>query len=182
MKKILIVSASLLLLIYIVQKFELLDANAENTDDTTISKRSDESKKKVMGIGGIFFKSKDPQLMKDWYEKHLGMKMNEYGAMFEFRSTDQPEEKGYLQWSPFSEKTKYFQPSEKEFMINYRVGDLALLIEELKTNGVEFTDTMETYSYGKFVHIMDPEGNKIELWEPIYDPAFSGEEEDTTNN
>lgn len=181
MKKILIVSASILLLIYIVQKFELLDANAENADDTTISKRSDELKKKVMGIGGIFFKTKNPQLMKDWYKKHLGMKMNEYGAMFEFRSTDEPDKRGYLQWSPFSEKTKYFQPSEKEFMINYRVADLEALLEELRGQGVEIVDTMETYEYGKFIHIMDPEGNKIELWEPV-DSVFTKLYEGTTTH
>ncbi len=181
MKKILIVSASLLFLIYIVNKFELIEAYAENTDDTTISKRGDELKKKVIGIGGIFFKAKDPQKIKVWYEKHLGMKMNEYGAMFEFRSTDEPDKKGYLQWSPFKEDTKYFQPSEKEFMVNYRVADLESLLDELKAEGVEIVDTIETYEYGKFVHIMDPEGNKIELWEPV-DSVFTKLYQGTTTH
>ncbi|MCH7691478.1 MAG: VOC family protein [candidate division Zixibacteria bacterium] len=181
MKKILIVSASLLLLIFLVQKFELLDAKAENTNDTSISKRSDPLKKKVIGIGGIFFKSKDPQKIKDWYEQHLGMKMNEYGAMFAFRSTDEPDKKGYLQWGPFSEDTKYFQPSEKEFMINYRVADLESLLEELRAGGVEIVDTIETYEYGKFLHIMDPEGNKIELWEPV-DSVFTKLYQGTTTH
>lgn len=181
MKKILIISASLLLVIYIVQKFELLDANAENADDTTISKSSDESEKKAIGIGGIFFKSKNPQLMKDWYEKNLGMKMNEYGAVFEFLSTDDPEKKGYLQWSLFKEDTKYFQPSEKDFMINYRVADLESLLEELRKDGVQIVDTIETYEYGKFLHIMDPEGNKIQLWEPV-DDVFTKEYEGTTTH
>ena len=114
MKKILIVSASLLFLMYMVQKSELLEAYAKDTDDTTISKSSDKLKKKVIGIGGIFFKSKDPQQIRNWYEQHLGMRMNEYGAMFEFRITDQPDKKGYLQWILFKEDTKHFQPSEKE--------------------------------------------------------------------
>lgn len=181
MKKILIVSASLLFLIYIVNKFELLEAYAKNTDDTTISKSSENLKKKVTGLGGIFFKSKDPQKMKNWYEKHLGMKMDEYGAMFEFRITEQPDKKGYLQWSLFKEDTKYFQPSEKEFMINYRVADLESLLEELRAGGVEIVDTIETYEYGKFLHIMDPEGNKIELWEPL-DSDFTKNYEGTTTH
>ena len=181
MKKILLVSVSLLFLIYLIQKFELLDAKAENTNDTSISKRSDPLKKKVIGIGGIFFKSKDPQKMKDWYQKHLGMKMNEYGAMFEFRSTDLPDQKGYLQWSLFSETTKYFEPSEKEFMINYRVADLESLLEELRGQGVEIVDTIETYEYSKFLHIMDPERNKIELWEPV-DSVFTKLYQGTTTH
>ena len=181
MKKILIVSASLLFLIYLIQKFELLEAYGENTNDTTISKISDNVNKKVIGIGGIFFKSKDPQKIKDWYEKHLGMKMNEYGAMFEFRSSDEPDKKGYLQWAPFSEKTEHFKPSEKEFMINYRVADLESLLEELRGQGVEMVGEMESYEYGKFAHIMDPEGNKIELWESV-DSVFTKLYEGTTTH
>jgi predicted enzyme related to lactoylglutathione lyase len=126
-----------------------------------------EQKKKVTGVGGIFFKSKDPKALNEWYGKNLGLVTNEYGSLFEFRSSDQPEQKGYLQWSPFGEKTTYFQPSEKEFMINYRVENMEDLVKELKENGVTVLDEIETYEYGKFVHIMDPEGNKIELWEPI---------------
>lgn len=181
MKKILIISASLLFLIYMVQKLEQFEAYAENTNDSTISKMSNNVNKKVIGIGGIFFKSKDPQKIKDWYEKYLGMKMNEYGAMFEFRSTDEPDKKGYLQWSLFKEDTKYFQPSKKEFMVNYRVADLEALLEELEAAGVEIVDTIETYEYGKFLHIMDPEGNKIELWEP-FDSVFTKLYEGTTTH
>ena len=134
---------------------------------------------KVTGIGGIFFKCKDPEKMKDWYSKNLGLRTNEYGSMFEFRLADNPDKKGYLQWSPFSEKTKYFEPSQKDFMINYRVENLEKLVEELKAAGVTVTDKIETYDYGKFVHIMDPEGNKIELWEPV-DEVFTKENEDKT--
>lgn len=131
-------------------------------------------KKKVTGIGGIFFKCEDPAKMKEWYSKNLGLVTDEYGSMFEFRSAENPDEKAYLQWSPFSDKTKYFEPSKKEFMINYRVENIESLVEELKADGVEVLDDIESYDYGKFVHIMDPEGNKIELWEPV-DSGFNQE-------
>lgn len=134
--------------------------------------------KKVIGIGGIFFKSKDPKKIKEWYQKNLGLKTDEYGTMFESRNVDDPEQKNYLQWSPFSDKTEYFEPSQKEFMINYRVENLESLLEELAKDGVEVIGEMETYEYGKFAHIMDPEGNKLELWEPI-DAVFTEQKENT---
>lgn len=130
------------------------------------------TKKKVTGLGGIFFKCDNPENMKKWYGDKLGLVTNEYGSVFEFRRTDMPEKKGYTVWSPFEAKTTYFQPSEKEFMINYRVEDIEGLVKELMETGVEICDEIETYEYGKFVHIMDPEGNKIELWEPI-DEVFT---------
>lgn len=136
-------------------------------------------KKKVMGIGGIFFKCKDPEAMKSWYNKNLGLITNEYGSLFEFRSSTEPEKKEYLQWSPFPEATKYFEPSKKQFMINYRVEKLAELVEELKFQGVNVLDDIEGFEYGKFVHIMDPEGNKIELWEPV-DEVFTESNDKTT--
>lgn len=123
--------------------------------------------KKVTGIGGIFFKCKDPAKMKEWYSKHLGLNTDEYGTSFEWHQGEDSTKKGFTQWSPFSDKTKYFEPSQKDYMINYRVHDLVALVEELKKEGVEITDTIESYEYGKFVHILDAEGNKIELWEPI---------------
>jgi predicted enzyme related to lactoylglutathione lyase len=125
-----------------------------------------DEKKKVTGIGGIFFKCQNPGSMKEWYNQHLGLVTNEYGSLFEFRSSDKPENKEYLQWSPFSNDTTYFEPSPKEFMINYRVENLEELVEELKRSGVTILDAIEVYDYGKFVHILDPENNKIELWEP----------------
>ena len=130
------------------------------------------SKKKVTGIGGIFFKTKDPEKMKSWYKKNLGLITNEYGSVFEFRNTDEPDQKGYLVWSPFTQDTKYFNPSKKEFMINYRVENLVELLEQLKKEGVEIIGEMEEFEYGKFAHIIDPEGNKIELWEPV-DKVFT---------
>ena len=122
--------------------------------------------KKVTGVGGIFFKCKDPDSMRQWYQKHLGLNTNDYGAVFEWRQAADSTRKGFTTWSPFKETTKYFEPSTKDFMINYRVADLEALVKELKEDGVTILDSIETYDYGKFVHILDAEGNKIELWEP----------------
>jgi predicted enzyme related to lactoylglutathione lyase len=122
---------------------------------------------KVTGIGGIFFRSKNPAQAREWYSKNLGLAVNEYGSSFEFRNAHRPDEINYLQWSPFEENTNYFEPSAKEFMINYRVQNMVELVQKLKENGVTVLDEIEEYDYGKFVHIMDHEGNKIELWEPV---------------
>lgn len=122
--------------------------------------------KKVTGIGGIFFKSQDPEKMRDWYRTHLGLQTNPYGSVFEWRQATDASKHGYTQWSPFANDTKYFGNPDQTFMINYRVDNLEALLEELKTQGVTVVDEIETYDYGKFVHIMDLEGNKIELWEP----------------
>lgn len=122
--------------------------------------------KRVTGIGGIFFKCQDPEKIKEWYKAHLGFDMDQYGAKFEWQQEDDPAKKGYTLWSPFPDKTKYFEPSSKDFMINYRVEDLEALVTELKKEGVTVLDEIEAYDYGKFVHILDVEGNKIELWEP----------------
>jgi predicted enzyme related to lactoylglutathione lyase len=122
--------------------------------------------KKVTGIGGIFFKCNDTGKVSDWYGKHLGLKSDEYGCNFIWRKADNPEEKGFTLWSPFNKDTNYFVPSEKEFMINFRVENLEELVLTLKSEGVNVLDEIETFEYGKFVHILDVEGNKIELWEP----------------
>ena len=122
--------------------------------------------KKVTGIGGIFFKCKDPKKIKDWYKSNLGLNTDDYGVNFEWRDAADPNKSGSTQWSPFDEKTKYFEPSTKDFMINYRVEDLEALVKELKKSDVTIVDDIQTYDYGKFVHILDVEGNKIELWEP----------------
>lgn len=132
----------------------------------TAKKTGTDNLKRVTGIGGVFFKCRDPKMIKQWYASHLGLVTNEYGTMFEWYQGADSTKKGYTQWSPFKETTRYFDPSTKEFMINYRVADLVALTAALKKEGVIIVDTMETYDYGKFLHIMDPEGNKIELWEP----------------
>lgn len=134
-------------------------------------------KKRVTGIGGIFFKVEDPTKTKKWYQEHLGLNTDQYGATFEWKSATNPEEKGFTQWSPMDSKTEYFKPSEKDFMINYRVENLVELVEILKSKGVQILDEIVSYSYWKFVHILDPDGHSIELWEPIdseYDELVDG--------
>jgi predicted enzyme related to lactoylglutathione lyase len=121
--------------------------------------------KRVTAIGGIFFKSENPEKMRHWYAQHLGLNTDKHGTTFEWRHADMPEKKGFTAWSLFSAKTDYFKPSEKEFMVNYRVENLEWLLGELKKEGVEIVGEMMVENYGKFAHILDPEGNKIELWE-----------------
>ncbi|MEP7169378.1 MAG: VOC family protein [Bacteroidota bacterium] len=134
-------------------------ANTPSANDTT---------PKVTGIGGIFFFSDNTKEIKDWYAKNLGFEINEWGTVsFEYRDVNKPEEIIPLQWSPFKKGSDYFAPSKKEFMINYRVQNIEGLVNKLKENGVTIVDEIENSDYGKFVHIMDAEGNKIELWEPI---------------
>lgn len=127
---------------------------------------------KVTGVGGIFFFSENPEKTKEWYSKNLGLEVNEWGSNFEFRNANRPDEINYLQWSPFKRGSEYFSPSKKEFMVNYRVQNIEGLVNKLKNNGVIILDSIESFDYGKFVHIMDAEGNKIELWEPI-DSVFT---------
>jgi len=135
--------------------------------------------KRVTSLGGIFFKCKDPKQIREWYRDHLGFKTDDYGANFEWRHADDPNKKGTTVWSPFKESTDYFKPSEKEFMINFRVENLEELLKILKEEGVEQIGEMQVYEYGKFAHIMDPEGNKIELWEAV-DEVFGEMVEGTT--
>lgn len=133
--------------------------------------------KRVTGVGGIFFKCQDPDQIKSWYARHLGFQTDQYGTNFEWRQAEDPSQKGFTQWSPFTADTKYFEPSNKEFMINFRVQNLEALVPLLKEEGVTVLDEIETFEYGKFVHILDPEGNKIELWEPMdedYDKIVDG--------
>jgi len=123
---------------------------------------------KVTGIGGIFFFTENLKETNAWYAKNLGLETNEWGSTFQTRNKNKPEEINTLQWSPFKKGSSYFAPSKKEFMINYTVQNIEALVNKLKENGVPVLDDIATYDYGKFVHIMDPEGNKIELWEPTY--------------
>lgn len=122
--------------------------------------------KKVTGLGGIFFKCNDPQGMNDWYAKNLGLTTGAYGTTFEWRQADDPSKKGSTAWCAFPSDTAYFNPSAKPFMINYRVENIAALVDELKRSNVTIVDDIAESDYGKFVHVLDPEGNIIELWEP----------------
>ncbi len=127
-------------------------------------------KKRVTGIGGIFFKTENPKKIKDWYKQHLGIESDQYGGLFKWRDLDNKEKICTTAWSPFNQDTDYFGPSDKEYMFNYRVENLVELLDTLKQEGVEVIDKVEEYEYGKFGWIMDPEGRKIELWEPIDEP------------
>ena len=131
---------------------------------------------KITGIGGIFFFSEDPEKTRKWYADNLGMEVNEWGSTFPSRNMNHPQEINHLQWSPFKKGSKYFAPSKKEFMINYRVQNLEGFLENLKAKGVQVLDDIETFEYGKFVHVLDEEDNKIELWEPI-DSSLNPEED-----
>lgn len=122
--------------------------------------------KKVIGLGGVFFKCDNPQEMNEWYAQNLGLPITAYGATFEWRDAEDPSQKGTTAWCTFPKNTKYFNPSDKPFMVNYRVADIAGLVEQLRQNNVTIIDAISEYDYGKFVHILDPEGNIIELWEP----------------
>jgi len=124
--------------------------------------------KRVTGIGGIFFKAKDQEKLYQWYEKHLGLKREPhgYGVALRWREFDQPEREGLTVWSIFANNAKYFDPSPAPFMINYRVENLDELLEALRQEGVEIDPKREDADYGRFAWITDPEGNRIELWEP----------------
>lgn len=121
---------------------------------------------RVTGVGGIFFRSTDPAETKNWYKQNLGLNTDQWGTNFEWYQGDDPSKKGFTQWSPMSKKSTHFEPSKKEFMINYRVNHLEKLVEKLRKNGVTILDKIESFEYGKFVHILDNDGNKVELWEP----------------
>ena len=123
--------------------------------------------KKVTGLGGVFFKSDNPKEMNEWYAKNLGMDTSEYGVVFRWKNAEDPSKNGATAWCTFPQDAKNFNPSVKPFMINYRVENIAALVDELKKDSVTVIDEIADYdAYGKFVHILDPEGNIIELWEP----------------
>jgi len=124
--------------------------------------------RRVIGMGGIFFKSEDPKALREWYDRHLGLSITEWGGSIESTDPEHPEAKvPAINWSPFKKDTPYFAPSEKQFMINYRVENLVALMKVLKEEGVTIVGDAEETPYGKFGWILDPEGNKIELWEPM---------------
>jgi predicted enzyme related to lactoylglutathione lyase len=138
----------------------------EQKDQTNTSTSAAYTTPKVTGIGGIFFFTENPKEAREWYSRNLGIETNDYGSSFESRNINKPDEVNTLQWTPFETGSDYFAPSKKEFMINYRVQNIEGLVNKLKENGVTVLDSIVSYDYGKFVHIMDAEGNKIELWEP----------------
>ena len=124
-------------------------------------------KKRVTGVGGIFFKSANPTALKEWYSKHLHIDSGEHGALFQWRQDDDPDKPGCTAWSIFPDDTTYFNPAKRDYMFNYIVENLEELLTALKEEGVQVVGEIEEYPYGKFGWIMDPDGNKIELWEPL---------------
>ncbi len=122
--------------------------------------------KRVTGIGGVFFKVRDKAALSEWYKRHLGIPMESWGAMFAW-GTGSEEPAGYTVLGTFPSDSDYFAPSDKPFMINFRVDDLEALLKALAEEGVEIVKPMETAENGKFGWILDPEGTKIELWEPV---------------
>lgn len=124
---------------------------------------------KAIGIGGIFIKYRDPQAMMYWFETALGLQPNDYGVLFAFNAR-QSNTPGCLQLGTFPDTTKYFGNDAQQYMLNFRVEDLDGLLTHLTSLGVTICDEIEAYEYGRFLHIEDPEGNRIELWEPIDGP------------
>jgi len=122
--------------------------------------------RRVTGLGGVFFKANDPNKLYEWYEKHLGLKREHGSVNFRWRGAEDTKEEGMTVWALFPKDTKYFDPSRASLMINYRVDDLDALLKVLRKEGVTIDEKREDYDYGRFAWIMDPEGNRIELWEP----------------
>jgi catechol 2,3-dioxygenase-like lactoylglutathione lyase family enzyme len=123
--------------------------------------------KRVTGIGGVFFRSKDPTATNAWYKEHLGVPVGEHGhASFRWRDDEQPQRRGITAWAAFEADTDYFGTSGQQWMVNYCVEDLDALLVELGREGVEIGPRREEHAYGKFAWIVDPDGNRIELWEP----------------
>jgi len=121
---------------------------------------------KVLGIGSVMFFSENPKATREWYAKNLNMDVSDWGATFESRNIDNPNKLESTQWCPTKVGSDYFAPSEKPFMINYRVQNIEGLLEQLKANGVEIVGELIDHEFGKFAHILDEDRNKIELWEP----------------
>jgi predicted enzyme related to lactoylglutathione lyase len=123
--------------------------------------------KRVIGIGGIFIKAKDPVALREWYRLHLGIEAEGWGGMaFSWKSEDNPEGVGTTVWSVFDEKSEYFAPSSSPFMVNYRVANLHELIAALRAEGCVVDPKVDESEFGKFGWVMDPEDNRVELWEP----------------
>lgn len=123
--------------------------------------------KKVVGIGGILFKCQNPEATRTWYKKHLDIGNTAHGHTFTFIQAGNPESVSNVEWCPFKADTEYFAPSVSDFMINYRVDNLELLLINLKNEGINPIGAIEDSEFGRFAWILDPEGRKIELWEPI---------------
>lgn len=138
---------------------------------------SEDKKPRARAIGGVFFRSANPEETRNWYARHLGLAIDAYGTNFAWRHKDEPDKAGYSQWSPFEADTDYFGDREQQFMINYRVENLDLLLEQFRNDGVEIVGDIQVEAFGRFVHIIDNDGRRVELWEPIdaeYEKILNG--------
>ena len=138
----------------------------------TSEKDLKEEKARVIGLGGFFFKSENPEKLRAWYRDHLGIEGGEQGTSFEWRKVDDPSEPGFTVWHAFGKTDDYFDVGTQEYMINYRVNDLSGLLAELRRKKIKIVGEPEKYEYGTFAWILDLEGRKIELWQPddkVYD-------------
>ena len=142
-------------------------STAANVASTKEGAATPSERGRILGIGGIFFKSANPQQMREWYGKHLGLADKGGGVMMPWREKDNPEKDHVTVWTVFPEHTKYFEPSQAAFMVNYIVDDLDALLERLQKEGVKIDPKRQNEDYGRFAWIYDPDGNKIELWQPL---------------
>lgn len=138
------------------------------------------TKGRIVGIGGVFFKAPNTIETKEWYTNYLGMKSDQWGASFISKKFSKESETAYLQWSAFPEDSEYFGANAQQFMINYRVEYIEELVENLRKSSVKICKEIETFDYGKFAHIEDLNGQRIELWEPV-DKVFDKMYTDTSN-
>ena len=164
--------STIILIVALLSSCNFINNKSSNMEDqknyTDKSTAQVDATPKVTGIGGIFFYSDNPKDTKEWYIKNLGIELSKWGSVsFESRNIIKPDEINSLQWLPFKTGDEYFSPSKKDYMINYTVQNIEGLVAKLKENGVTVLDSIVTYDFGKFIHIMDAEGNKIELWEPV---------------
>lgn len=134
-------------------------------------------KGKVTGLGGFFITSGDPGKIKKWYEEHLGLPCDEHGHLFKWREMENTDKIGHTQFAVFESKPDYFKPGKPEFMINFRVDNLEAMMDRMKKSGLEIIGEIEKYDYGKFGWVIDPDGNKIELWEPVDEPFIEDQKD-----
>ncbi len=168
MNKIILTLSVVILLTSCNSKSKKINDMADKKDQTEKPASKVDNTPKVTGVGGIFFYSDNPKETQKWYAENLGIETNNWGSSsFDSRDVDNPDIVNSLQWKAFKKGDEYFSPSKKEFMINYQVQNIEGLVKKLEQNGVTILDSIEAFDYGKFVHILDKEGNKIELWEPI---------------
>ncbi|MFZ9028783.1 MAG: VOC family protein [Crocinitomicaceae bacterium] len=160
-------TVSVLVLGMLVLQSCIMSKTEESQETKTVETGPQDTLPRVTGIGGIFFKGNHPDSLNKWYAEQLGINVSEHGAPFEFRNGNNPNEINYLIWAVHDSNTTYMDPSKAPFMINYRVQHIEKLVDQLAKNGTTIVDSIADYPYGKFVHVLDPEGNILELWEPV---------------